>query len=49
LNVTERINELKRLLQEERATFLKTKEEVAQIKAGLADDRLREMCQQIEE
>lgn len=45
----ERINELKRLLQEERAAYLKTKEEVAQIKAGQADDRLVEMCQQIEQ
>jgi hypothetical protein len=36
-------------LQEERAVYLKTKEEVAQIKAGQADDRLGEMCQQIDE
>lgn len=48
-HVAERISELKRLLQEERAMYLKTKEEVAQIKAGQADDRLAEMCQQIEQ
>jgi len=45
----ERINELKRLMQEEQAMYLKLKEEVAQIKAGQVDDRLLEMCQQIEE
>ncbi|XP_021921058.1 bromodomain-containing protein 8 [Zootermopsis nevadensis] len=44
----ERISELKRLLQEERAMYLKMKEEVAQIKAGQVDDKLGEMCQQIE-
>jgi hypothetical protein len=47
--VVERINELKRLMQEEQAMYLKLKEEVAQIKAGQVDDRLIEMCQQIEE
>jgi hypothetical protein len=47
--VAERISELKRLLQEEQAMYLKLKEEVAQIKAGQVDDRLLEMCQQIEE
>lgn len=45
----ERINELKRLLQEEQAMYLKMKEEVAQIKAGQVDDRLVEMCQQVED
>jgi hypothetical protein len=29
--------------------YLKMKEEVAQIKAGQVDDRLVEMCQQVEE
>jgi hypothetical protein len=29
--------------------YLKLKEEVAQIKAGQVDDRLIDMCQQIEE
>lgn len=45
----ERISELKHLLQEERAMYLRLKEEVAQIKAGQADDKLLEMCQQIDE
>ncbi|KAJ9573738.1 hypothetical protein L9F63_008862, partial [Diploptera punctata] len=45
----ERINELKRLMNEERTTYLKLKEEIAQIKAGQADDKLLEMCQQIDE
>jgi len=36
-------------MQEEQAMYLKLKEEMAQIKAGQVDDRLIEMCQQIEE
>jgi len=36
-------------MQEEQAMYLKLKEEVAQVKAGQVDDRLIEMCQQIEE
>jgi hypothetical protein len=49
VDAAERISELKRLLQEERTVYLKMKEEVAQIKAGHVDDKLGEMCQQIEE
>ncbi|XP_069700176.1 bromodomain-containing protein 8 isoform X3 [Periplaneta americana] len=45
----ERINELKKLLQEERAMYLKLKDEVAQIRAGQVDDKLGEMCQHVEE
>ncbi|KAK7792197.1 hypothetical protein R5R35_005150 [Gryllus longicercus] len=45
----ERIEELKRLLNERRQTYAKLKEEVMLVKSGNADDKLSEMCQEIEE
>nr|CAD7193585.1 unnamed protein product [Timema douglasi] len=45
----ERIEELKRLMHEERTTYLQIKEEMALIKSGQLDDKLGTIWQQIEE
>ncbi|XP_067011791.2 bromodomain-containing protein 8 isoform X2 [Anabrus simplex] len=45
----ERLQELSRMMQEKRVEFMKLKDETAQVKNGSADDRLDEMCQQIDE
>nr|CAD7587298.1 unnamed protein product [Timema genevievae] len=45
----ERIEELKRLMHEERTTYLQLKEEMALIKSGQLDDKLGTIWQQIEE
>ncbi|XP_049862834.1 bromodomain-containing protein 8 isoform X16 [Schistocerca gregaria] len=45
----ERIEELKLMMQEKRAAYLRLKEEVMQVRAGHADDRLPDMLREIED
>lgn len=45
----ERIEELKIMMQEKRAAYLRLKEEVLQVRAGHADDRLADMLREIED
>lgn len=47
--ISERVDELKKLLVQERSKFKKLKEEVIELSTGRADHRLAEVSQKIEE